>query len=104
MTAPPSRAIVLILSSGETAALTYTDGDHTSLVVPKAFPHGSTVSAQIAGSEFNLEVKVFRCQRSGGSYRVDGRVKNASRALRSFLLAGPPREETRSGSSHEDPE
>jgi hypothetical protein len=62
-----------------------TDGDKTSLDVPKAFPHGSTVSAQILGSGFNLEVKVFRCQRVGETYRVDGRVKNASRALRAAL-------------------
>jgi hypothetical protein len=92
MTAQPFRAIALILSSGEPASVTYTNGDHTSLEVPKAFPHGSTVSARIVGSTFNLEVKVFRCQQAGERYRVDGRVKNQSRGLKALLLAGPPSE------------
>jgi hypothetical protein len=89
MTALPSRAIALILSSGERASVTHTNGDHTTLEVPKAFPHGSTISAQIVGSEFNLEVKVFRCQRQGEQYRVDGRVKNRSRGLITLLVAAP---------------
>jgi hypothetical protein len=84
---PETRGtIALVLSSGEPALILQTDGDKTSLEVPRAFPHGSTITGQIVDSEFNVEVKVFRCQRVGAAYRVDGRVKNASRALKAALL------------------
>jgi hypothetical protein len=82
----PKGTIALVLTSGEPALLTQTDGDKTSLEVPKAFPHGSTVSGQIRDSEFCIEVKVFRCQRVGAVFRVDGRIKNVSRALKATLL------------------
>lgn len=86
VTVETARTIALLLSSGEPAALVSSDGDKTVLEVPKAFPHGSTVSAQVAGSEYNVEVKVFRCQRAGAAYRVEGRIKNASRALKTAIL------------------
>jgi|GEM_PF-1773689 len=77
----------LRLSSGEVGALLSTDGDKATLECPKAFPHGSTVSALLEGSEFHLVLKVFRCKKVGESYRIDGRLKNVSRAFKATLFA-----------------
>lgn len=75
------------LASGEPGTVLMTDGDKATLHCPKAFPHGATVSALLEGSEFHLELKVFRCKKEGESYRIDGRLKNVSRAFKATLFA-----------------
>lgn len=75
------------LASGEPGTVLVTDGDKATLECPKAFPHGATVSALLEGSEFHLELKVFRCKKVGELYRVDGRLKNVSRAFKATLFA-----------------
>lgn len=75
------------LVSGEEGFILSTDGDKATLECPKAFPHGATVSALLEGSEFHVELKVFRCKKMGETYRIDGRLKNVSRAFKGALLS-----------------
>lgn len=77
--------ISLILSTGEAAWVLSASGDRATLETPAAYPHGSTVVARIESTEHSLRLKVFRCKKVDETFRVDGRIEGATKALRAFL-------------------
>lgn len=85
----------IVLASGEAALVLSTDGDKTTLRTPRAFPHGSTVSGVVDGGGPAFQLKVHRCKQEGDSFRVDGRIRAASRELKR-ALGVPTREESAS--------
>ena len=84
-----SRTTPILLATGEAALVISTDGDKTTLQTPRAFPHGSTVSGVVDGGGPPFQLKVHRCKQEGGLFRVEGRIRSASRELRRALGVEP---------------
>ncbi len=75
----------LTLKNGEHAEIVASDGDTTTLLCPFASAPGSTVSGQLDGIDFELQLKVKRCRREGELFRIEGRLRNAAREVRERL-------------------
>lgn len=84
------KRISLLLTTGGRGSVLEAQGDRAVLETSRAYPHGSTVLASIEGTEHNLRLKVFRCKKvaetdGAETFRVEGRLEGATRALRALL-------------------
>lgn len=89
------KRIQLLLSTGGRGSVLEAQGDRAVLETPTAYPHGSTVQGAVEGTEHNLRLKVFRCKKVGEAegaetFRVEGRLEGATRALRALLSSTSP--------------
>jgi hypothetical protein len=75
----------LTLQNGQRAEVVASDGDATIILSPAASPPGSTVVGRLEGIDFDLQLKVKSCKRDGGAFRIEGRLRNASREVRERL-------------------
>lgn len=75
----------IVLSTGEDASVLESDGDKTMILATRAFPPGSTLTAQAATMDKPFSMKVSRSKRSTHGFEVEGRIRNASRELRDWL-------------------
>jgi hypothetical protein len=79
----------LDLARGGTAAVIAFDGEFVSVDSSRAMPPGSTLEGTAADGE-HYSVKVRGCRRNeAGTYRIEGRFVNLSRAQRERLLGKP---------------
>jgi hypothetical protein len=75
----------LVLQNGQRAEVLESDGDTTAISSPTASPPGSTVVGRLEGIDFDLQLKVKSCKREGDAFRIEGRLRNASREVRDRL-------------------
>ncbi len=75
----------LLLKNGQRAEVVESDGDNTAILSPAASPPGSTVVGRLEGIDFDLQLKVKSCKRQGDAFRIEGRLRNASREVRERL-------------------
>lgn len=80
-------SLAITLRQGKTAQLLETDGDKTVVASPIPSPPGSTLAGTIEGVATELQVKVKSCRKEGDLFRIEGRLRNATRELRDRLLA-----------------
>lgn len=86
------------LTRGGTAHLLEIEGDRATLSSPIASPPGSTLTGTVPGVATELQLKVKSCKRDGNRFRIEGRLRNATRELRDRLRnAAAPGEGTSSG-------
>lgn len=78
----------ITLRQGGTAFLVETDGDKTVVASPLPSPPGSTLAATVEDVAGELQVKVKSCRKDGELFRIEGRLRNATRELRERLLSG----------------
>jgi hypothetical protein len=76
----------LELDGGGSATLLEIDGERLTLLAPRAFPPGSTLTCSSAATG-KLEIKVRGCRKDAEAFRVDGRFVNLSRTQREALRA-----------------
>ena len=79
-------SLVLELS-GQTALLVESDGERVVLLMDAPSPPGATLHGALVGESLACTVKVLRCRREPGSFKVEGRFVNLSRALRQRVRA-----------------
>lgn len=79
-------SLAITLRQGKTAFLIETDGDKTVVASPIPSPPGSTLAGTIEGAAAELQVKVKNCRREGELFRIEGRLRNATRELLDRLL------------------
>jgi hypothetical protein len=77
------RALLIELDGGGQADLVESDGEQVTLLCPRAFPPGSTLSGSSAIGA--LSIKVRRSTRALAAFRVEGRFVNLSRSQRAAL-------------------
>ena len=65
------------------------DGDKTAIQSPEPAPPGATVRGRIAGCAVEFQLKVRNCVKKGNSFEIDGRLRNASRELKTLIARGP---------------
>ncbi len=80
----------LVLQNGQRAEVLESDGDATTILSPAASPPGSTVVGRLEGIAFDLQLKVKSCKREGDGFRIEGRLRNASREVRDRLTGASP--------------
>lgn len=85
-------SLSIVLTRGGTARLLETDGDKTTLLCPIASPPGSTLTGAVEGVAAEFQLKVKSCKKEGDAFRIEGRLRNATRELRERLLQNPPHE------------
>lgn len=83
-----AHEIRISLPSGNTARITETDGDRTTIESPEPSPPGSTVRGRIDGVQCEFELKVRNCRKDGDFFYIDGRTRNATREMKECLKAG----------------
>lgn len=81
-------SLPIVLRQGGTAQLLESDGDKTVIESPVAAPPGATVVGQIEGLSAEFQLKVKNCKREGSGFRIEGRLRNATRELRERILRG----------------
>ncbi len=72
----------VILKSGGNARILESDGDKTTIESPEAFPPGSTVLGAVDGVSAEFHLKVKSCKRQGETFRIEGRLRNATREMK----------------------
>ena len=78
------------LTGGGTAVVLETDGEHVTLLAPKASPPGSSLAATLDGQSVTIKVRGSRRvepDEAGRCFRVEGRFVSLSRSLRLKLGA-----------------
>lgn len=78
----------IALRQGGTARVLETDGDRTVVLSPIASPPGSTLAGTLSGVTAEFQLKVKSCRREGDTFRIEGRLRNATRELKERLLGG----------------
>ncbi len=79
----------MTLSTGGAASIVETDGDKTVIRSPSPSPPGSTVRGRFEGVACEFQLKVRNCKKDGDSFLIDGRVRNATREMKQFLVQKP---------------
>ena len=78
--------VEMTLTSGAGATIVETDGDKSLIRSPDPSPPGSTLRARIEGISCEFQLKVRNCKKDGDAFLIDGRVKNATREMKQFLM------------------
>lgn len=81
-------SLPITLRQGGTAQLLETDGDKAAVASPVPSPPGSTLAGTIPGAAVEFQLKVKLCRREGEGFRIEGRLRNATRELKDLLLRG----------------
>jgi hypothetical protein len=80
--------VAIVLHQGGIAHLLQTDGDKTVVQSPLASPPGSTLAGRVEGQAAEFQLKVKNCRREGDGFRIEGRLRNATKDLKERLLQG----------------
>jgi hypothetical protein len=88
----PSEALnkTMTLPSGGAAYVTATDGHKTTISSPEPSPPGSVVRARVEGLGTEFQLKVRNCYRSGEAFVIEGRMQNATREMKAWLVGVSP--------------
>jgi hypothetical protein len=76
----------IVLRQGGVARILESDGDRTVVISPVPSPPGSTFVGSVEGSSGELQLKVKNCRRVEEGFRIEGRLRNATRELRERVL------------------
>lgn len=76
----------MTLPSGALAFLEESDGHKTVVRSPEPSPPGSVVRAKVEGVSIEFQLKVRNCRKDGELFRIDGRMQNATREMKAWLV------------------
>ena len=84
----PAAEVLITLRSGQVARLVSIDGDKVAILSPEPAPPGATVRGQVSDAATEFELKVRNCVKNARGFDIDGRLRNATRPMKTRLSAG----------------